>query len=159
LARLATTAAIRQANFSPTQNLILPSEEARRDKAGHWCRTLACHNIRMFPCECNGVSIMNISFVRCAAAAAFAVLLTPVTTPASAQCEPSFCNSTDVFGLNRLPPQAQAEPLCLFDPVVWVNTKSHVYHVAGSRGFGHSRYGAYMCETEAKSAGNRAAPY
>lgn len=73
-----------------------------------------------------------------------------VTTPASAQCEPSFRNDpADGFWLNRLPPQARAEPLCLFDPVVWVNTKSRVYHVAGSR---------YMCETEAKFAGNRAAP-
>jgi hypothetical protein len=102
---------------------------------------------------------VHISFVHCAAAAAFGILLTLVTTPASAQCEPSFCNDpTAGFLLNRLPPQAQAGPLCLFDPVVWVNTKSHVYHAAGSRGYGHARYGAYMCETEAKSAGNRAAP-
>jgi hypothetical protein len=97
---------------------------------------------------------VHISFVHSAAAAAFGILLTLVTTPAAAQCEPSFCNG----GLKRLLPQAQAEPLCLFDPVVWVNTKSHVYHVAGSRRYGHTRYGAYMCEMEAKSAGNRAAP-
>ena len=93
---------------------------------------------------------MHISLVHPAAAAVFGILLTLVTTPASAQCEPSFRNDpADGFWLNRLPPQARAEPLCLFDPVVWVNTKSRVYHVAGSR---------YMCETEAKSAGNRAAP-
>ena len=108
----------------------------------------------MIPCRCNGASIVNISVVHSAVAAAFGILLAMVTTPASAQCEPSFCNG----GLKKLPPQAQAEPLCLFDPVVWVNTKSHVYRVAGSRHYGHTRYGAYMCETEAKSAGNRAAP-
>ena len=108
----------------------------------------------MIPSKCDGVSIVHISIVQSAAAAAFGLVLAMVTTPASAQCEPSFCNG----GLERLPPQAQAEPLCLFDPVVWVDTKSSVYHVAGSRSYGHTRHGAYMCETEAISAGNRAAP-
>lgn len=59
--------------------------------------------------------------------------------------------------MGRLPPQAQAEPLCAFEPVVWVNPRSHVYHVEGSRGYGHGGTGAYMCENEAKAAGNRAA--
>ena len=100
---------------------------------------------------------MHISFVH--AATAFGILLALVATPASAQCDPSECtNPIDDFGLKRLPPPARAEPLCSLEPVVWVNTKSHVYHAAGSRSYGHTRYGAYMCETEAKSAGNRAAP-
>ena len=79
------------------------------------------------------------------------------TTPASAQCDPWVCSNPYGPWLDRLPAQAQAEPLCVFDPVVWVDTKSHVYHVAGSRGYGHGRSGAYMCETEAKAAGNRSA--
>jgi hypothetical protein len=99
---------------------------------------------------------MRISFVHSAAAAAFGILLAVVTTPASAQCDPWVCTNPYGPWLNRLPPQA--EPLCLFDPVVWVDTKSRVYHVAGSRSYGHTRHGAYMCEAEAKSAGNRAAP-
>ena len=45
---------------------------------------------------------------------------------------------------------------------VWVNTRSHVYHFAGTsyhgRNFyGHTREGAYMCEADARAAGNRAA--
>ena len=96
---------------------------------------------------------MHISFVHSAAAAAFGIVLAMATTPASAQCDPVVCSNP--FG----GPQAQAEPLRLFDPVVWVNTKSHVYHVAGSRSYGHTRHGAYMCEIAAKSAGNRAAPH
>jgi hypothetical protein len=101
---------------------------------------------------------MHVSFVHSTAAAAFGILLALVTTSASAQCDPVVC-SNPFGGLqqNRLPPQAQAEPLCLFDPVVWVNMKSHVYRVAGSPRYGHTRHGVYMCETEAKSAGNRAA--
>ena len=96
---------------------------------------------------------MPISLVHSAAAAAFGIVLALVTTPASAQCDPWVC--TNPYGFQNL---AQAEPLCLFEPVVWVDTKSRVYHVAGSRDYGHTRHGAYMCETEAKSASNRAAP-
>jgi hypothetical protein len=115
----------------------------------------------MIPCKCDGFSIMHASLIHSAAAAAFGLLVTLVATPASAQCDPFVCSNpyspNGPFGelwLKRLP----AEPLCLFDPVVWVNTKSRVYHVAGSRTYGHTRYGGYMCETEAKSAGYQAAP-
>ena len=98
---------------------------------------------------------MHTSLLHAAAAAAFGVLLALVTSPASAQCDPVVC--ANPFGSNGLP-QAQAEPFCLFEPVVWVNTKSRVYHLAGSRSYGHARHGAYMCESEAKAAGNRSAP-
>ncbi len=103
--------------------------------------------------------MMHISFVHSAAAAAFSVLLTLATTPASAQCDPMVCAQPFGPGPGQHASQAQAEPLCLFDPVVWVNTKSRVYHLAGSRSYGHTRHRAYMCETDAKSAGNRAAPH
>jgi hypothetical protein len=101
---------------------------------------------------------MHISLIHIASAAVLGAFLALAATPASAQCDPSQCTNPNWLTLDRLPPQAQAEPLCVFEPVVWVNTKSHVYHVAGSRGYGHTRQGRYMCEAEAKSAGNRAAP-
>jgi hypothetical protein len=105
--------------------------------------------------------MMHISFVHSAAAAAFGVFLALVSTPASAQdCDPAYCsNPYGPSGSRGLLRQTQAEPLCLFGPVVWVNAKSRVYHVAGSRDYGHTRHGAYMCESEAISAGNRAAPH
>ena len=45
---------------------------------------------------------------------------------------------------------------------VWVNTRSHVYHFAGTSDhgrnfYGNTRQGAYMCEADARAAGNRAA--
>jgi hypothetical protein len=45
---------------------------------------------------------------------------------------------------------------------VWVNTGSHVYHFEGTSSHGRSFYGntsqgAYMCEADARAAGNRAA--
>jgi hypothetical protein len=41
--------------------------------------------------------------------------------------------------------------------VVWVNDKSHVYHFPGTRDYGNTKHGEYMCEADAQSAGNRAA--
>jgi hypothetical protein len=52
---------------------------------------------------------------------------------------------------------AQARTRCPTDTVVWVNTKSHVYHFAGTRSYGNTKQGTYMCEADAKGAGDRAA--
>ena len=40
--------------------------------------------------------------------------------------------------------------------VVWVNTKSRIYHYQGTHNYGHTKEGAYMCEADAKAAGDRA---
>ena len=58
--------------------------------------------------------------------------------------------------------ELQAAAHCPSDTVVWVNTLSHVYHFPGVSSHGHSFYwntgeGAYMCESDARAAGNRAA--
>jgi len=50
-----------------------------------------------------------------------------------------------------------ARARCPSDTVVWVNTPSRVYHYAGTHYYGHTRRGAYMCEADARAAGNRAA--
>jgi len=52
---------------------------------------------------------------------------------------------------------AQARARCPTDTVVWVNTKSGVYHFAGTRYYGGTKQGTYMCEADAKAAGDRAA--
>src|SRR5262249_37443580 len=44
---------------------------------------------------------------------------------------------------------------CPTDTVVWANLESKIYHFSGSRDYGHTKRGAYMCERE--SAGFRAA--
>ena len=41
--------------------------------------------------------------------------------------------------------------------MVWVNERSRIYHFAGTRDYGHTKRGAYMCESDAQGAGNRAA--
>jgi len=40
--------------------------------------------------------------------------------------------------------------------VVWLNTKSHVYHFAGTRDYGHTKNGAYMCQPDADKIGRAA---
>jgi hypothetical protein len=41
--------------------------------------------------------------------------------------------------------------------LVWVNTKTHVYHSQKSRWYGTTKEGKYMTEEEAKADGNRPA--
>ncbi len=53
--------------------------------------------------------------------------------------------------------EAQAKARCPGDTVVWVNLDSKVYHFAGTRNYGTTKSGAYMCERDATAAGSRAA--
>lgn len=43
--------------------------------------------------------------------------------------------------------------------MVWVNTKSNVYHQSTSRYYGKTKVGKYMTESDAKAAGAHAAPH
>ncbi|SDR30184.1 hypothetical protein SAMN05444161_2682 [Rhizobiales bacterium GAS191] len=114
---------------------------------------------------------MHMSFVRLASVTAIGVLsalAVPAATPASAQCEPSECagkaskHKPGPMGMatsaGEFSTATQAKAHCPSDTVVWVNTKSHIYHFAGTRGYGSTKQGAYMCQAEAKSAGDRAGP-
>jgi len=53
--------------------------------------------------------------------------------------------------------EAEAKANCPSDAVVWINSVSHVYHGSGSRNYGKTRSGAYMCEQDSVAAGFRAA--
>ena len=43
------------------------------------------------------------------------------------------------------------------DPVVWVNTNSHVYHLQGSKYYGNTKEGKYECKTAADTEGDHQA--
>ena len=59
---------------------------------------------------------------------------------------------------NQFASEAEAKSSCRGDTVVWVNTKSHVYHFAGSHSYGNTKHGAFMCHADAdRSGGYRAA--
>ena len=57
---------------------------------------------------------------------------------------------------NQYASATQAEGRCPGATIVWVNTKSGVYHFAGTKNYGTTKAGAYMCENDATAAGDRA---
>ncbi len=50
-----------------------------------------------------------------------------------------------------------ARARCPSDTVVWVNTPTRIYHYSGTRYYGQTRKGAYMCEADARAADYRPA--
>ena len=59
-------------------------------------------------------------------------------------------------GAGQFAAEAEAKAHCPSDTVVWVNTKSHKYHYSGHKSYGATKQGAYMCEADAKAAGDAA---
>lgn len=57
---------------------------------------------------------------------------------------------------NQFTTDAQAKSRCPSDTVVWANLDSHVYHFAGTKNYGNTKQGAYMCEKDATAGGFRA---
>jgi hypothetical protein len=44
---------------------------------------------------------------------------------------------------------------CASDPIVWVNTKTGVYHFPGMTWYGHTKEGKYICKADADREGDR----
>ncbi len=55
--------------------------------------------------------------------------------------------------LARYKTEAEAKQACAGDTVVWANTSSKVLHPSGDKYYGHTKRGAYVCQTAAQSAG------
>jgi hypothetical protein len=60
-------------------------------------------------------------------------------------------------GANEFSTEAQAKARCPTDTVVWVNLNSKIYHFSGTRNYGNTKNGAYMCERDTAAEGMRAA--
>jgi hypothetical protein len=80
----------------------------------------------------------------------------PAPTPTSTAAPASTTPGTPV-GANEFSTEAQAKARCPADTVVWVNLKSKVYHFSGTRYYGETKSGAYMCEHDSLAEGMRAA--
>jgi len=52
--------------------------------------------------------------------------------------------------------QASAQAHCPSDTVVWLNTRTDIYHFQGERWYGNTEEGAYVCEKDADANGDRA---
>lgn len=51
--------------------------------------------------------------------------------------------------------EAAAQAHCPSDVVVWLNTKTGIWHEKGMRWYGRTKEGAYVCRKEAAAAGYR----
>ena len=51
--------------------------------------------------------------------------------------------------------ELEAKQHCPNDTVVWVNTKTGVYHLKGERWYGTTKEGVYVCRKEADAEGDR----
>jgi hypothetical protein len=79
----------------------------------------------------------------------------PQPTTTTRQRQPYRQTYTSPTGGNQFPTEVAAKAHCPNDTVVWVNLNSKVYHFTGTRDYGRTKRGAYMCERE--TAGFRAA--
>lgn len=69
---------------------------------------------------------------------------------------PAFTNVALASGTQLFPTEQQAQQHCPSDIVVWVNTKSGVYHFKGQRWYANTKQGAFVCQRETKEAAMRA---
>jgi hypothetical protein len=63
--------------------------------------------------------------------------------------------TTSPIGGAQFATEVEAKAHCPNDTVVWANLGSKIYHFSGTRDYGRTKRGAYMCERE--TAGFRAA--
>jgi hypothetical protein len=83
----------------------------------------------------------------------------PTTTaaPVPAPAPPSPATKSEAtLEAGQFADDASAKARCPTDTVVWVNLPSKVYHFAGTKSYGTTKRGAYMCEKEAMAAEDRA---
>ena len=76
--------------------------------------------------------------------------------PATTVSTPPPAAATAPTGAGQYRTEAEAKGHCPADIVVWVNLKSKIYHFAGTKNYGTTKKGAYMCEREAVAGGDRA---
>jgi hypothetical protein len=81
-------------------------------------------------------------------------LFLPAMPPAAAITPPSLV--LVAYGpLAMFTTEDAARAHCPSDVVVWLNTKTGIWHEKGMRWYGRTKQGAYVCRKEAAAAGYR----
>ena len=79
----------------------------------------------------------------------------PVAAPPASNPVPS--SQTAPLPANQFSTEAEAKARCASDTIVWVNLSSKIYHFSGSKSYGTTKNGTYMCEKDTAAEGMRAA--
>jgi hypothetical protein len=77
--------------------------------------------------------------------------------PDAAPAKPKRKTTGMAAGPGQFATDTEAKAKCPTDTVVWVNTKSKIFHYSNNSDYGKTKKGAYMCEADATAAGARAA--
>jgi hypothetical protein len=110
-----------------------------------------------FIAECRGVATTETPPVRPTPSAA------PPPPPAPAPSArvtpaPTRAPGTGVpAAAGQFATEGEARFHCPGDTVVWANLDSRIYHFSGTKSYGNTKKGAYMCERDTAAAGFRAA--
>src|SRR5262245_37887497 len=78
-----------------------------------------------------------------------------LSMPLLAEPAPKAKGPVPALPSNQFASENEARTHCRTETVVWVNLSSRIYHLAGTRDYGKTRRGAYMCRAEADSFGFR----
>lgn len=79
------------------------------------------------------------------------------TQPAGSAPTSSTAGAKTPTGPGQFAEESEAKAHCPSDTVVWVNLSSKVYHFHGTKDYGNTKSGAYICEKDATAQGFRAA--
>ena len=135
-----------------------PPAVARKGKTAKECRTEwqanKADNQAKGISEKQYVEQCRTGSVAAGPAPAPAALPAPAPRPTTARLPPAAATAPTGAGQYRM--EAEAKGHCPADTVVWVNLKSKIYHFAGTKNYGTTKEGAYMCEREAMAQGDRA---
>ncbi|MGD0967769.1 MAG: hypothetical protein ABR949_05730 [Candidatus Aquilonibacter sp.] len=89
-----------------------------------------------------------IAFLAVAAFLNCPVIASATTTPARVQI-------VAYAQITMFATEDAAQTHCPRDTVVWLNTKTGIWHEKGMRWYGRTKQGAYVCRKEAAAAGYR----
>jgi len=104
---------------------------------------------KVFVAECRGAATVTVE------SPSQSTTTSRSTPPPQTHATTSSAPTSSPTGPGQFGTENAARVHCPTDTVVWANLESKIYHFSGSRDYGHTKRGAYMCEREA--AGFRAA--
>src|SRR5579872_1762790 len=84
-------------------------------------------------------------------AAGAAIMIGPALSPWSIESNHPTMAVASATELALFTTEDEAQRHCPNDTVVWLNTRTGIYHLKGERWYGRTKHGAYVCKKEARS--------